>query len=230
MSRGAFILGLVVSLVVHVWLLWGPTAFPIAQAVPASAEVEVVPLARPSEPAPAPVQAEPPPPASPPVDLEARHRPAPAPEPDGDLAGQREGESHPPIRIDWGSPADGRRVMEAGGMKLVVLGADQRIRNELVFRDGRWQAVPLGLEPEERYSNRLRVVERVPAFAGVEHDGGGLAVLMPARLDRQIDQAARQALAARGLASGQVQAIGGRFCLEVDGLVFRVTHVQSTGD
>ena len=80
------------------------------------------------------------------------------------------------------------------------------------------------------YSNRLRVVDRVPAFATVLETvrlgaQERLAVLIPMRVERVLESAQMKAAFGRGLVMKQIDNFAGRFTMRDGALAFDITHV-----
>lgn len=257
MSKMAFGTGLVISSVIHAWLLlWGPVS-PARQetieaetphrtivevveiAVEASrddepkeveADVQVEPPAQVERDSPA--EQKPPPPEPLPVSLVESARPEAAKESDGDLAGRPDGVRRPMLRIDWGTSKEAARVLEAGHMKLVVLRRDNRFDHEVVQGDGRWRIRRFRAEPGVAYSNGLRIVDGVAAFravmAAVTLAGDErLAVLMPSELEELLTAAQIEAARRRGISVAEVHTFGGRFQIGSSGVWFDITRVQT---
>ncbi len=269
MSRPMFMLGLIVSIAAHGWLLWGPgfsgeeavaaatqaverrlivdvvvapPAPPKPPAPPETVAEPTVPAASPvkasapaaAEPQPAPKPVAPPaaPPAPPAPTLARTHRPAPAANEGGDFSGRTDAARRAAVRIDWGTTADAMEVLAAGGMKLVILQPDHSFATELTPVAGAWRERPFETVAGVRYSNGLRVVDRVAAFGGA---GAGLnveqrlAVLIPVDVEQQMQAAQYQAAARKGLTLAQVRTFGGRFAVAAAGVRFHVTRIQRRG-
>ncbi|MAE68018.1 MAG: hypothetical protein CMJ18_27520 [Phycisphaeraceae bacterium] len=256
MSRTMFLLGLVLSVALHAYLLSirpsqasalkAPPARPVrVDVVPVpAADVPVldsVPETTTSKTAPQPAS---PPQASEtskpaPRAAQARLEPVAEPvrteSPDrGDFAGTSDGTRRPRLRIDWGSPAHARAVLEAGRMKLVVLDSAPggAIVSAQVRKVGHeYRTLPLPGHADLAYSNRLRVLRNVPAFAGIGRalalrPGRDLAVAMPIAVQKMLDHAKRTAPIAQGLRSDDILDFRGRFRLAQGRLTFEITHVE----
>ncbi len=241
MSRGTFIVGLVVSVAVHAWLMWipaGPVAVPPPTMIVPVVETE---LAEPSVPLPEPVAEAPPPepepPAAEPLPDLARVAEAPpthAPDP-GDVAGTSTANGPPELRIDWGSGDHALDTLDAGDMILVVLDREGDrivIGQKVVYDAGVWRRSPY--EPGvTRYSNRLRIVDEVPAFeaanAAVRLRGEErLAVLLPLRVERTLASAQMEAAYNSGLVMNEIDNFAGRFTLRDGALAFDITHIGAS--
>lgn len=217
--------------------------------VPAAAAPPRVRAATPApEPAPQPVPQ--PERHAPPLPEAAEPEHAPPPEPaglkptaaapraeaahPGSFAGDREGQRRPRLRIDWGTSADAQAVLRAGRMKLVVLeSAPGRaiVRAQVHQMANGYRTLPLPDEPDAGYSNRLRVLRNVPAFADVERalalrPGNDLAIAMPLTVQQMLDQAESAAPAAHGVPRDQATDFRGRFRLTRGRLRFEITHVE----
>jgi hypothetical protein len=193
-----------------------------------------------------PVSPEPTPPPAPPERVPeppAPQPPAVAPtvsprqtsaEAPGDFAGTPDGRREPVVRIDWGPPGSARAIIEAGGMRIVVLdGRPPRpiITDELFRETDGWRREPYRPPAgSSRFSNRLRIVDEVPAFVGIAAAVGlggreHLAVLVPTIVERAIESARLAAVADAGLDGEEVGQVGGRFILDDRMVRFEVTHV-----
>ena len=258
MSRIGITLGFILSLAAHVLLLWSapPTVAPDAAAASSPGEpaaVEVVPVRReparePRRPAPPPKPADaapsPPPapeaepePAPPNPPMAPTHQPPPARDEKagGDFAGRAaDAPATPALRIDWGEPKGIAELLRVGRMKLAVLdrrGSGQTITAEVRRGSSGWMVAPFQTPPGMRYSNRLRIVHEVPAFAAIRRSvelqpDQRLVVLIPETLERRLDRAQQDVARRRGLALAEVENIGGRFRLDADRLIFQVTRVD----
>jgi hypothetical protein len=244
LSRVALVFGLLISVAVHVWLLrmpkhaellLPPPVIPIVETELAmnqpapEPETVVEPEPKPEpEPAPEPE----PEPLPPPMEkvAEAPHTETEAP---GDYAGKTDGAREPELRINWGTADEARSALEAGDMVIVVLetGPDGPVIAQQVGLDeGTWRRRPYQPHGATVYSNRLRIVDEVPAF-DVVCDAVGLglherlAVLVPMRVERVLQSAQMAAAYRTGLAMGQIDSFAGRFTLDEGRLDFNVTHV-----
>ncbi len=248
MSRGTFIVGLVVSVALHVWLMRipaGPVALPPPTMIVPVVETELAELvepAKPSIPLPEPVAKEPPPPDPvPPVEEPlpnmtnvAEAPPTQTPDP-GDFAGATKANGPPELRIDWGSGDHALDTLDAGDMILVVLdreGDRVVIGQKVVYDAGVWRRSPYR-PGATRYSNRLRIVDEVPAFgaanAAVNLRGEErLAVLLPMRVERTLASAQMEAAYNSGLVMKEIDNFAGRFTLRDGALAFDITHIVAS--
>jgi hypothetical protein len=199
---------------------------PVADTEPAIDPPAPAPPPEPEAPAPAPDPA--------PDLVETAAPPAGATEQPGDFAGQADGVRQPALRIDWGSPAHAVASVAAGRMRIVVLAAGDGgpiIVGELHRDESAWRRRPFApAAGSTRYSNRLRIVDGVPAFEAPRRDarlgsGEHLAVLVPVGLERRFESAQVEAAARRGLVMARVRSFGGRFVLDDGPLRFEITHV-----
>jgi len=152
----------------------------------------------------------------------------------GDLAGDRDGQPAPELRIDWGTAPRALRILKAGQMKLVVLrdgtdSAEPIIGETVENLDGTWQRRSFA-STALLFSNNLRIVDGVPAFEriGVAIGLRGperLAVLVPRAVERLLQSAQLEAAFRRGLALTQVRSFGGRFTVTDGALGFEITRV-----
>ncbi len=253
MTRGTFIVGQVVSVALHVWLMSipaGPVALPPPTMIVPVVETELAELVEPDElamaepsiPLPEPVAKEPPPPDPvPPVEEPlpnmtnvAEAPPTPTPDP-GDFAGATKANGPPELRIDWGSGDHALDTLDAGDMILVVLdreGDRVVIGQKVVYDAGVWRRSPYR-PGATRYSNRLRIVDEVPAFgaanAAVNLRGEErLAVLLPMRVERTLASAQMEAAYNSGLVMKEIDNFAGRFTLRDGALAFDITYIGAS--
>ncbi len=256
MSRSTFIVGLVISVALHVWLMRIPAA-PVALGPPTMivgvvetelAEFLEPAMAEPSipdpepDPRPEPVAQELPPEPDPPVEEPlpnltkvAEAPPTQAPDP-GDFAGATKANGPPELRIDWGTGDQALDTLDAGDMILVVLDRDGDrvvIGQKVVYDAGVWRRSPYQPVGATRYSNRLRIVDQVPAFdaanAAVKLRGEErLAVLLPMRVERTLASAQMEAAYNSGLVMKEIDNFAGRFTLRDGALVFDITHIGAS--
>ncbi len=253
MSRGTFIVGLVVSVALHVWLMRipaAPVALPPPTMIVPVVETELANLAEPDELAmaepsislPEPVvQESAPPESAPPVEQPlpnltkvAEAPPTQASDP-GDFAGAPRANGPPELRIDWGSGDHALETLDAGDMILVVLdreGDRVVIGQKVVYDAGVWRRSPYR-PGATRYSNRLRIVDEVPAFdaanAAVNLRGEErLAVLLPLRVERTLASAQMEAAYNSGLVMKEIDNFAGRFTLRDGALAFDITHIGAS--
>ena len=272
MSRGALVVGLVVSLGAHAWVLLSGPDLTLRTHMEATEVVGVVelPPERPEvdqdvpEPAPplpaldppsvAQSEPEPPGPApsdsiqDPPETPKERELPqapnaglremakvpsSPVREP-GDLRGVEDAPKSPALRIDWGLRAQALSVLDAGDMQLAVLNSDASrpvITHQIQRRGDTWRRSPYR-PSQSLYSNRLRVVDDVPAFQAVRQGAGlipreRLVVLVPTKVERMLESAQLAAAFSRGLPMDQIRDFGGCFTVEGQNLAFKITHVRA---
>ncbi len=153
----------------------------------------------------------------------------------GDFAGSTEGSPEPELRIDWGSAQEALSVLEAGQMVVVVLREGEGgpvITQELEAADRTWRRRSFRPRGPTRYSNRLRIVDHVPAFSPLRSAAGlgageQLAVLVPTNVEHMLGAAQLRAAFDRGLTMRQIDNFAGRFAIRQGRLDFDVTHVGS---
>jgi len=254
MSRNTFIVGLVISVALHVWLMRipaGPVALPQTTIVVPIVETELARLDKtePSIPEPAvdpkpePIAQEPTPPEpEPPVEEPlpeltkvAEAPPTQSPDP-GDFAGATKAKGPPELRIDWGTGDQALDTLDAGDMILVVLdreGDTVVIGQKVVYDAGVWRRRPYQPYGATRYSNRLRIVDGVPAFGGANaavnlRGDERLAVLLPMRVERTLASAQMEAAYNNGLVMNEIDNFAGRFTMRDGALAFDITHIGAS--
>ena len=254
MSRSTFIIGLVISVALHVWLMRipaGPVALPPPTIVVPIVETELARLDKtePSipepapDPTPEPIAQEPTPPQpEPPVEEPlpeltkvAEAPPTQTPDP-GDFAGATKAKGPPELRIDWGTGDQALDTLDAGDMILVVLdrkGDRVVIGQKVVYDAGVWRRSPYKPVGATQYSNRLRIVDQVPAFDAANaavnlHGEERLAVLLPMRVERTLASAQMEAAYNNGLAMKEIDNFAGRFTLRDGALAFDITHIGAS--
>lgn len=236
MSWGAFLIGLVVSALVHLWLLGLPRPetdppaivriVPVVETELARIDVPETPPETEPDTGPPPVEPAPDPPLT-----KLFEPPTAGTDERGDLKGTTEGEPSPELRINWGSDSQAMAVLAAGDMLVVVLdvgGIQPVIKVQVEREGGTWRRRPF--KGAARYSNRLRIVDHVPAFGGMRRalslrDGERLAILVPNDVERMLESAQMQAAFRQGLTMTQIENFAGHFTLFNGSLAFDVTHV-----
>lgn len=134
----------------------------------------------------------------------------------------------PVARIAWGDPASAMKTLSTGRMALVIVDDDLKVVASIDGSSGAW--VRAGLPAQmSTFSNRVRVVDHVSAFAAFarfcqpnEH----LAVLVPIGLERRIEGAMDRAARAEGLSRTQVAACYGRLEPRQGALEFVIDRVE----
>ncbi len=252
MAWGSFIIGLVVSALLHVWLLMLPAkvaipklvVVPVVETELAEVEtppVETEPVVQPSPqdraatPEPEPQTPEPPlePLPQPPLVKLADASKSAVEEP-GDFAGDADGRNQPQLRINWGTDEQALAALEVGDMVVVVLDAGQRsprIKQHVTRESGQWRRRPFQPIGGTPYSNRLRIVDHVPAFDEMRRQVGigddeRLAVLVPTHVARMLESAQLEAAFRHGLAVQHIDNFAGRFTLRRGRLAFDITGVR----
>lgn len=151
---------------------------------------------------------------------------------EGDFAGSKDGIERPILRINWGSPIQAVAVLRASGMRLVILGPGGTIGNELVpGSTDLWYVKPLAVEAGQRYSDSLRVVDKVPAFTSAKTfirpgSGQSLAVLMPIDMEKMIETAKIAYAYQQGLRMQNIATLGGYFSLNNSDVDFMIKKIQ----
>ncbi len=207
-----------------------PPPEPYAEPDPTQQQLQQRRERAPAEPAPAPLERVVEPVAAPSEFVEP-----------GDLAGTPESPDVSPIpelRIDWGSEDTAKETLRKGDLKLAILGGTEqrsRISAEIRWDGCAWRREPFRAEPGVRYSNRLRVVDEVPAFRGARRGAGlgpgeRLVVLLPSGVERLLESAQLTTAFGRGLAMEDVRRFGGRFTSNGPRIGFEVTRVQVRRD
>jgi len=222
----------------------------VPQPEPAAAPVPSEPPAPPEPPEPA----KPAKPAKPEKTAEAERAPEPADlervaeaepvapmESEGDFRGRADARERPPdpeLRIDWGSEAVAIETLRVGDMKLAILkDAEPRpiITSEARWEDDLWTRTPYRAGVRTRYSNRLRVVDNVPAFQRVRREldlsaDERLVVLVPTSVERMLESEQLATVFQRGLGLEEVRRFGGRFTLERSSLGFEITRLEARSE
>lgn len=134
----------------------------------------------------------------------------------------------PVARIAWGTPQEAVSAIDMGRMALVLVDGTGRVTGSVVGNSGRWER---GGPPSSMgtYSNQVRVVDHVSAFAGfasMAQRGEHLAVLIPVGLERRIQRAMDTSSRSNGLARHEVAACFGRLITDQTGLDFQIERVE----
>ncbi len=240
MSRSTFIVGLVVSVAFHVWLMRipaGPVALPPPTMIVPVVETELAELVEPAKPLPVPDPMPEPVAQEPLPDLTkvAEAPPTQTSDP-GDFAGATKAKGPPELRIDWGTGDQALDTLDAGDMILVVLdreGDRVVIGQKVVYDAGVWRRSPYQPAGTTQYSNRLRIVDQVPAFDAANaavnlHGQERLAVLLPMRVERTLASAQMEAAYNSGLVMKEIDNFAGRFTLRDGALAFDITHIGAS--
>jgi len=240
MSRSTFIVGLVVSVAFHVWLMRipaGPVALPPPTMIVPVVETELAELVEPAKPLPVPDPMPEPVAQEPLPDLTkvAEAPPTQTSDP-GDIAGATKAKGPPELRIDWGTGDQALDTLDAGDMILVVLdreGDRVVIGQKVVYDAGVWRRSPYQPAGTTQYSNRLRIVDQVPAFDAANaavnlHGQERLAVLLPMRVERTLASAQMEAAYNSGLVMKEIDNFAGRFTLRDGALAFDITHIGAS--
>ena len=134
----------------------------------------------------------------------------------------------PVARIAWGTPQEAVSAIDMGRMALVLVDGTGRVTGSVVGNSGRWErsGPPSSMGT---YSNQVRVVDHVSAFAGfasMAQRGEHLAVLVPVGLERRIQRAMDTSSRSNGLARHEVAACFGRLITDQTGLDFQIERVE----
>ena len=134
----------------------------------------------------------------------------------------------PVARIAWGSADDALQLIDTGRMSLVFVDGEGRLTGSAVLSSGQWRRGGLPTSMAS-FSNQVRVVEHIPAFAApasVALGGEHLAVLVPVGLERRIQRAMDASSRSNGLARHEVAACFGRLITDQTGLDFQIERVE----
>lgn len=151
---------------------------------------------------------------------------------EGDFAGSTNGAEQPLLRINWDSSSQAIAVLRASGMRLVTLGSGGTIGNELLPDSmDSWQLKPLAINADQRYSDSLRVVDKVPAFASAKTvvrfgSDQSLAVLIPVDVEKMIETAKITYVYQQGLGMKDIATFGGYFSLNNNEVDFVIEKIQ----
>ncbi|WP_200761415.1 hypothetical protein [Poriferisphaera corsica] len=212
-----------------------PEPEPEPEPVQPEPEPEPEPLQEP-EPEPEPVQPPQPQPEPEPLKMDKifETQKAEAPETPGDFAtGSQETKHNPELRIDWGSAQTALNIIKSGGMRLVVYsGAASSIHYEYVNRSGQWRRQRLAVNRRLRFSNRIRIVQDVPAFSKIIQgddwkEKDRLAIMVPRDIEQMLQSAQLTAASTQGLTMRDIHSFAGRFQLvNSNQLNFDVTAIR----
>lgn len=255
MSKFGLIIGLVFSVVLHAWLFrYGISASdslvverPSQKDIAVAATVDVAKLAKKQE---APIPQPPPElaknePKEPVKQVEKQPAPKVAQLPEltesrpkhktlqeqpGDFAGAANGIIDPIIRINWGDLTNAVSILNASGMKLVIYESDGSVKRQVVIDGTNVSITPLVSSTSVSYSDSLRIVDKVPAFAAIAAalklgSADHLAVLVPVDVEREIESAKMMEVSRRSLSLRDVKVLGGRFNVTGGKVVFIIEKV-----
>ena len=117
-------------------------------------------------------------------------------------------------------------------MRLVVLDSKGTIGDEVVPDSANlWQMKPLVVDAHQRYSDSLRVVDKVPAFASAKKflplgSGQSLAVLIPLDVEKMIETAKMTYAYQQGLKMQEIATFGGYFSSNKNNVDFVIEKIQ----
>ena len=139
------------------------------------------------------------------------------------------------MRINWKNESHAQQVLEQGQMKLVIIDTMQgavNVTEQLAWDDQRWHQTAFEANVRVRFSNKLRIVDNVPAFrtaafAARLDNTKHLAVLVPDAIEQMLHASQLAAAFERGLTMGQIRNFGGQFQLGPQQLNFEITQVQT---
>jgi hypothetical protein len=246
MSKLGLILGLTVSILLHGWLLLRPVTSAKAKEMPTKvAMVDVAKLPAPKEKAVVKqqqqklqqkpvekkqVKVEPPKVEAPKLVASNKQRVAKE-QPKGDFAGNSNGNEEPLVRINWGDVHSAMALLKSSGMRLVVYESDGSVTQEVLPGSERFTLTTLAVKPSERYSDNIRIVDKVPAFAGIRtslmlSSSRRLAVLVPVEIERMVETAKISEASRRGLSMKDIKVLGGRFDLAGGEVRFVIDKIQ----
>ncbi|MEM9065171.1 MAG: hypothetical protein AAGB51_06730 [Planctomycetota bacterium] len=196
---------------------------------PATPEPQREPLA-PPQPTP-----EPPAPEHRPPLQRLAETPRAEPEKPGAYAASLDGPTEPTLRIDWGDSQHARRILGATGMSLAVLrgrDAGVEITDSIEPVGDRWHRYPVDHDSLAAFSNRMRIVDDVPAFAEARREARltsreRLAVLVPASIERMFARAIEIEADRRGLMGSSIASVAGGFSIRDGRLLFEIKTVQT---
>ena len=245
MSRKGLIAGLIISGMFHLWLFrylpMEATAENIDPSEYQIAKVDVVEIKKPkqqtTEQQPEPEiksapESEPEEPKQPIELAESNRELLSNTVEEGSFAGSADGIERPILRINWGSTTQAVSTLRASGMRLVILRPGGTIGNELLANSkDSWQVKPLAVEPDQRYSDSLRVVDKVPAFASAKTfirpgSDQSLAVLIPVDVEKMIETAKITYAYQQGLRMQDIATFGGYFSLNNSRVDFVIERIQ----
>jgi hypothetical protein len=254
MSKFGLIIGLVFSVVLHAWLFrYGvspvdvPAVERSSQADSMPATVDVATIAKkqavqPKQDKPELAKTEPkeevkqvekqpaPKVSQIPELTETRPKQKTNQEQSGDFAGSANGVVDPVVRINWGDLTNAVSILNTSGMKLVIYESDGSVKRQVITNGSEVSTKSLDSTPTIRYSDSLRIVDRVPAFAAIKTAlklGGSehLAVLVPVLVEREIESAKMTEVSRRSLSLRDVKVLGGRFNVTEGKVIFIIEKV-----
>jgi len=148
----------------------------------------------------------------------------------GDFTGETDGVSDPVVRINWGNLKNAVAILETSGMKLVIYESGGSVKRQVNIEGSRVSIKPLRIEPTIKYSDSLRIVDKVPAFAPITRSlkisaSDHLAVLVPVSVERIIESAKIAEVSRRSLSLRDVKVIGGKFNVTDGKVIFIIEKV-----
>jgi len=248
MSKFGITIGLILSAILHAWLFrYGinpnqtANAQPLDNLDPAIATVDIAKLAEPEQlPKPQifeddqlklkPEEKQTPLPVEVPELANSGKKQTTTTDTSGDFAGTSDGIAEPVVRINWGRIDNAVSVLNTSGMKLVIYESTGSVKKQVVIDRVVAAIKPLHLDSTISYSDNLRIVDNVPAFAAIRNSlkispSDRLAVLIPVDVERVIESAKIAEVSKRSLSLTDVKVLGGRFILADGKLNFIIEKV-----
>jgi hypothetical protein len=251
MSKFGLIIGLIFSVVLHAWLFrYGVSAVDtlsvneLEQTEVATAMVDVAKIAKShdsqnveevavNEPEPVVEKVESQPErtvAQLPELVESGKRQVSNQDQSGDFAGHTDGVSDPVVRINWGDLKSAVSILDSSGMKLVIYESGGSVKKQVVIDGSTASIKPLHIDQTISYSDSLRIVDNVPAFAAIINSlkipsADHLAVLVPVNVERIIESAKITEVSRRSLSLRDVKILGGRFNVADGKVIFIIEKV-----
>lgn len=147
----------------------------------------------------------------------------------GDFSGLNDVDKRPELRIDWGTSAEAISIMDAAGLRLVVLSGGGSIVAEVSFDVDTWRRLDGQASDLSTYSNRVRLVDSTPAFAfasGLRRGDERLAILIPLSIEHMLKTEQVKSATNAGIESSRIRSFYGRFYLANDRVEFSISELE----
>ena len=147
----------------------------------------------------------------------------------GDYGGREDVESRPELRIDWGSSQEAMSVVNAAGLRLVMLSGQGEIVAEIHSEADAWKRSDGRASDLSRFSNRVRIVDSTPAFrsaAALRRGDERLAILIPLSIEHMLKTEQVKSAAIAGIAAARIRSFYGRFHFVNGRVEFAISELE----
>lgn len=147
----------------------------------------------------------------------------------GDYSGRDDVEKRPELRIDWGTSQEAMSIVNAAGLRLVMLSGQGEILAEISSEAGAWMRADGRHSDLSRYSNRVRIVDSTPAFrsaSALRRGDERLAILIPLSIEHMLKTEQVKSAAIAGISASRIRSFYGRFHIENGRVAFAISELE----